>query len=266
MDLDLADRAAIVTGGSRGIGKATARALSEEGARVAILARGPEALQSAAKEIEDGTGGIVIPVVCDTGQDSGVRQAVAAVVEVFGGVDILINCAGQPGRLAPPPRLADITDEVFWSDTNVKVMGYLRCIREVTPYMVQKGGGRIVNVSGLGTRQSGSTVRSMRNAAVTAMTKNLADELGPQGIAITTVHPGTVRTEATPQAIANRAAREGTSVDVVERQLGSNYSLGRLPDAREVAWVIAFLASPRAVAVNGDVVVTSGGAVSWIHY
>ena len=117
-------------------------------------------------------------------------------------IDILVNNAARPSGQAPPPKLADITDELFWDDMNVKVLGYLRCAQAVAPLMAAQGWGRIINISGLGARSTGSTLGSMRNVAVAALTKNLADELGPKGINVTVVHPGLTRTEATPGVVA----------------------------------------------------------------
>ena len=163
-------------------------------------------------------------------------------------------------------KLADVTDDVFWPDVNVKVMGYLRCIREVAPHMAARGGGRIVNVSGLAARSTGSTVGSIRNVAVAAMTKNLADELGPQGITAVVVHPALTRTEKTPGVISAQASRLGVTEAEVEQRMGRANVLGRLVDAAEVAGVVAFLASPRAVAINGDAVAVGGGTPGSIHY
>jgi NAD(P)-dependent dehydrogenase (short-subunit alcohol dehydrogenase family) len=255
-----------VTGGSRGIGKAVARELAREGVKVAIVARGREALEASAEELERETEATVVPLVCDTGSDDAVRAMVAEAAARLGGVDILVNCAAQPGGQAPPPRLAEIGDDVFWPDVNVKVMGYLRCIREVVPHMVERGAGRIVNVSGLATRNTGSTVGSMRNVAVAAMTKNLAEELGPQGISVIVVHPALTRTEKTPDVIRRRAEAQGLSEEEVERRMAQVNVLGRLIDASEVAYVVAFLCSPKAVAINGDAVVAGGGAPGSIHY
>lgn len=266
MDLGLDGRVAVVTGGSRGIGKAIARMLAAEGSSVAIVARDPGRLTTAAGELSAVTQAKVAGFACDTGSTLAVNRMVDEVASRLGGIDILVNCAGRAGRLAPQPRLADITEDDAWADINVKVMGYLRCIRAVVPFMAERGGGRIVNISGLASRQTGATVRSMRNAAVTAMTKNLADELAPQGIAVCVVHPGFVRTEATAEAVAARAAREYSTPEQVERQLGSGTNLGRIVTADEVASVVAFLASPRAVAVNGDGVPAGGGARGWIYY
>ena len=266
MDLELTGKRAIVTGGSRGIGKAVARGLAREGARVAIVARHAEALTATAAELALETGAEIIPLACDTAVDGDVAAMVANVIRQFGGVDILVNGAGQTSGGAPSPKLGEITDEVFWSDLNVKVMGYLRCIREVAPHMARHGGGRIVNIGGLAARYTGSAIRSMRNVAVASMTKNLADELGPVGISVCVVHPGAVRTEGTMAALGRRAARENVSLEEMERRSSQPYALGRMVDSAEVAAVIVFLASPRAIAINGDAVVTSGGALGWIYY
>src|SRR5580658_1923655 len=193
MDLQLSGRRALVTGGSRGIGLAVARALVAEGVDVAIAARDPERLAAAAGELR-GAGRTIVPVEIDTGDDASVRAAVAAAAAGLGGIDILVNNAAQPGGQAPPPALSGITDAAFYDDVNVKVMGYLRCAREVAPLMIERGWGRIINVSGLAARQTGSIIGSIRNVAVAALTKNLADELGGHGINVTVVHPGLTRT------------------------------------------------------------------------
>jgi NAD(P)-dependent dehydrogenase (short-subunit alcohol dehydrogenase family) len=266
MDLGLSGKVAIVTGGSRGIGKAIARVLAAEGTDLVIAARDQATLAASAEELSAQAGTKILPVRCDTGSSDDVARLASETVAYFGGVDILVNCAGQPGRLAPPPPLAEISEADVWADFNVKVMGYLRCIRAVTPHMAERGGGRIVNVIGMAARQAGATARSMRNAAITAMTKSLADELGPQGIAVCAVHPGFVRTEATPGALAARAAREHTTVEDVESRMASGNAIGRIVESGEVASVVTFLASPRAIAINGDVVATSGGARGWIYY
>src|SRR5579884_2457100 len=115
--------------------------------------------------------------------------------------------------------------------------------------MVRQGWGRIVCISGLAARQSGSTIGSIRNAAVVALAKNLADELGPHGINVTVVHPGATRTEKTPGVLAAQAVQLGISVEEAERRLGQNNSIRRIVDAQEVAYVVAFLASPKSVAI-----------------
>jgi NAD(P)-dependent dehydrogenase (short-subunit alcohol dehydrogenase family) len=200
VDLQLTGRRALVTGGSRGIGKAVAAVLLAEGAEVAIAARDPGRLDEAAAGLGAGAGRAVPALQVDTGDDASVRHLVAAAQDRLGGVDILVNCAARPAGQAPPLTLPEITGDAFWSDVNVKVMGYLRCAQAVAPGMVAAGWGRIVSVSGLAALSTGSVIGSIRNAAVSAMTKNLADELGPSGVNVNAVHPGLTRTEATPGA------------------------------------------------------------------
>jgi len=266
MDLELRGKTAIVTGGSRGIGKAIARELAREGADLALVARGREALEVAAAELAQESGRRVLPLVADTGDDAAVRDMVKQAADGLGHLGILVNCAAQPGGQATPPRLAEIADDHFWAHMNVKVMGYLRCAREVAPHMIRQGWGRIINVSGLGARRTGDTVGSMRNVAVVALTKNLADELGPSGINVTVVHPGTTRTEKTPGVLARQAQALGISEQDAERRLAEGNLLRRLITAQEIAYVVAFLASPKAVAINGDVIAAGGGAPRSIHY
>ncbi len=265
MDLELNGKTAIVTGGSRGIGKAIARELAREGVDVAIVARTEATLKATADELGKESGRRILPVAADTGSDESVKAMVARVANAFGHIDILVNCAAQPAGQAPPPKLAEITDDNFWADVNVKVMGYIRCAREVAPHMQRQGWGRIISIGGLAARQAGTPITSIRNAAVVAMTKSLADALGEYGINATVVHPSTTRTEATPGVVEARATAQDISLEEAEKQLSSSL-IGRMVDAREIAYVVAFLASPKAVAINGDVIPTGGGVKGPIYY
>ena len=266
MDLQLEGKRAIVTGGSRGIGRAIALELAREGMDVAIAARDRAALETAAGELAQATGRTIIPIAADTGRDDDVRLMVETAVAELGGVEVLVNAAAKPGGQGPVPKLADITDDLFFDDMNVKVMGYLRCARQVAPHMQAAGWGRIINISGLAARSSGSTIGSMRNVAVAALTKNLADELGAFGINVTVVHPGLTRTEKTPGVIAARAAATGQSPEDIEAALARSNVLGHLVTAEEVAHVVVFLASPKSVAINGDAIAAGGGVGRGIYY
>jgi len=266
VDLELSGKAAVVTGGSRGIGKAVARELACEGVDVAIVARGREALEETARELAQETGQRVLAVPADTGSDESVRAMVGEAAGTLGRIDILVNCAARPAGDWLSIGLADLTYELLQNEVNVKVMGYLRCAREVAPYMREQGWGRIVNISGGAARRVGSIVGSIRNVSVVAMTRNLAAELGPHGINVTVVHPGLTRTERLPGLIADQAGRDGISPAEVERRMAQATFVGRVIDATEVAYVVAFLASPKSVAINGDVIAAGGGVGTAIHY
>jgi len=261
VDLRLAGARAVVTGGSQGIGLAVARGLVMEGARVAVVARDEERLRAAAA----GLGPEVLAVPADTTDDAAVRAMVEEVVDAWGGVDVLVNAAAQPAG-GSVPALEDITDAEVDADFDTKVLGYLRCARAVAPHMTAQGYGRIVNISGLNARRTGSIAGSIRNVAVAALTANLADELGPSGVGVTVVHPGMVETERTPRLVASRAAATGRTEDEVRADLAAGSSLRRLVTAEEVADVVVFLCSPRAVAVTGDAVGAGGGNRGAIHY
>lgn len=266
MDLQLNGKRALVTGGSKGIGKAIARQLAIEGADVVIAARGLEDLEAAAKELSVETGGKVLPIPVDTRKDDSVKALVAGTVEALGGLDILVNSAALPAGITPALKLPEITDQAFWDDVDVKVMGYLRCAREAAPHMIESGWGRIISISGLAARSSVSIIGSIRNVSVAALTKNLADELGPHGINVTVVHPGATRTWRTAPLLGKLAADSGSTVAEMENRITAGTCIGRIVEASEVADVVAFLASPRSVSITGDAIATAGGVKGPIHY
>jgi len=266
MDLQLTGKIGVVTGGTRGIGKAIARSLAGEGMNVAIIGRDLEAAKATASEIANETGRTVRAYSADTGKDDAVRAAVAAIQKDFGRIDVLVNSAAQPSGQAKPPSLNEITDDLFWSDVNVKVMGYLRMAREIAPLMKQQGWGRIINISGLGARQTGVTIGSIRNVGVAALTKNLADELGPSGINVTCVHPGLTRTEKTPGVIEWRAGVQKKTKEEIEKAMNDLNTIRRLVTAEEIGHIVAFLASPKSIAINGDAIAAGGGAPGSIYY
>jgi NAD(P)-dependent dehydrogenase (short-subunit alcohol dehydrogenase family) len=265
VDLELRDKVAIVTGGSRGLGKAIARELAREGAAVAIVARGQAALEATAAELRAETEARLLPVVADTTRAESVRAMVDRVVGAFGTVHILVNGASEVGsRVAFP--LPDVRDDVFEAELNVKVLGYLRCIQQVAPHLIRNGWGRIINLSGLAARQTNSIIGSTRNSMVVAMAKNVADELGPHGVGVTVVHPGGTLTEQYLAQVEQQAAARGISREqAIQERFGGNL-LRRPMTPADVAYVVAFLASPKSAAITGDVIAVAGGAPGVIHY
>lgn len=258
MELDLSGRVALVTGGSRGIGKAIARELASEGAQVVICARGLDALEDASKEIATQTGSQVIPLVADTANGESVDHMVNQVASKFGRLDILVNNAAVPGGLVLG-FIDDSSEVALLEDVNTKVVGYFRCAKAVSPLMRKNGWGRIVNIGGLSARQSG-TISGLRNAAVVHLTKTLSDQLAPSGITVNLVHPGSTRTERTESDHLALSKRRGISVAQVTSEISDNIPIGRMIEAREIGYVVSFLASPKAAAVTGEVISAGGGA------
>ncbi|TWH17872.1 NADP-dependent 3-hydroxy acid dehydrogenase YdfG [Rhodococcus rhodochrous J45] len=248
-----------------GIGYAIARALATEGADVVIAARTAADLDIAAKTLSEETGRRIVPVPTDTGDQASVDALVARAVAELGGVDILVNSAATPWSANKPTDFAATTDDVVRNEVEIKVLGCLRTARAVAPYLIAQGWGRIINISGLGARSANSIAQTVRNVSVAAVTKNLADELGPHGINVTVVHPGRTRTERLAARLAEESAETGTPVAELEQQIAKN-SVNRLIDASEVADVVAFLASPRSIGITGDAIAVGGGVPGAVYY
>lgn len=265
MDLQLTGRRALVTGGGRGIGKAVARALAAEGVRVVIAARDEAVLVRTAAELSAG-GAEVHFLTVDTREDASVDALVAEAARRLGGLDIVVNAAARPGSSAAVPGIANASSEVLLEELNTKVAGYLRVARAAAPHLIANGWGRIVNISGLASRRVTTVAGSVRNVAVSALTKVLADELGPRGINVTVVHPGATRTERTAAMVAEHAAANNLSIEAAEQALYGGSLIGRIVEAEEVADIVVFLASPRSVAINGDAIAAGGGSPGAIHY
>ncbi|MFF2392635.1 SDR family NAD(P)-dependent oxidoreductase [Nocardia sp. NPDC058114] len=265
MDLGLDGKRAIVTGASKGIGLAIARGLAAEGVDVVLAARSAQPLRAAADEIARQSGRRVIAVPTDTGDDEQVKELVARTVAELGGVDILVNSAATPWSAGAGGDLQATTDEIVRREVEIKVLGYLRTARAVAPHLVEQGWGRIINISGLGARQANSIGQTIRNVSVSALTKNLADELGPHGVNVTVVHPGLTRTERLTERLTRQVEQDGGDVAELESELAKN-SIRRIIDAGEVADVVTFLASPRSIAITGDAIAAGGGVPGPVFY
>ena len=267
MDLELENKIAIVTGASRGIGKAIARELAVCGSDVVVCARNAEDLELTAREVSEETGRQVVPITADTTSTPQVESMVAQAAQRFGKIDILVNNAAAPGGIARGP-LETISDDDVLDDLNTKVVGYLRCARAVAPHMIQNGWGRIINIGGLSARNSsGSNVSAgVRNSGLVNLTKYLAQELGPSGITVNLIHPGATRTERSGPAYEEQARREGITVEQVEARVAANNATKRIVDASELAYVVAFFASPRSIAISGEAIAAGGGAGTAVHH
>jgi NAD(P)-dependent dehydrogenase (short-subunit alcohol dehydrogenase family) len=263
MDLELAGKVAIVTGGSRGVGKAIALELAREGVDVVICGRSRDTLEAAATEVTRQTGRRIVPVPTDTTNRESVEQMVKETVATLGKVDILVNNAATPGGLVQG-SLAEANEESLLEDINTKVVGYFRCARAVAPHMQSQGWGRIVNIGGLSGRRSGN-ISGLRNAAIVHLTKTLSDQLGPSGITVNLVHPGTTRTERSAPMYAERARQQGVTVEEIERRIAQENAIRRIVDAKEIGYVVAFLASTKSTAITGEIIAAGGGTMRAVY-
>ena len=244
MDLKLAGRVAIVTGGSKGVGRAIARELAQEGVDIAICARDRHSLEATAEALAKETRRRVVPIVADTTNTDSVTRMVDAALAALGRLDILVNNAATPGGVVRG-HLSEADESALLEDINTKVVGYLRCAKAALPHLQRRGWGRIINIGGLSGRRSGN-ISGLRNAAIVHLTKTLADQLGPHGITVNLVHPGATRTERTDEETARRA---------------STNAIRRIVDAHEIGQVVAFLASPKAASITGVAIDASGGSI-----
>lgn len=262
MDLQLSGKRAIVTGGSAGIGKAIVAALVAEGADVAVTSRSAERAKAAIADIAGP--GRMIPIEVEMRDADAIDAMVQDVNGQFGGVDILVNNAAiVSGNEAED--FARVTDELVMTSFEEKFLGTLRACRAVVPFMREQGFGRIVNIAGHKARESGAIAAGARNSAVVHLTRSLAVELGRDGITVNAVLPFTTVTETLESRMASVAARKGITTEEHLAAIAARTSLGRLVTAREVGEFVAFLASPRSVAMTGEAVALTGGVDRTIH-
>ncbi len=265
MDLQLQGKRALVTGGSRGIGKATARVLAQEGCDVAICARSEGPLQDAAAALAQETGRKVVGIVCDTLEPQSIKQFVARAATELGGVDILVNNAARMG--GTPGTVETVADEDILRDFEEKVVGYLRCAREAIPHMKRAGWGRIINMSGGAGRSPGQGVSAgIRNIGSVNLTKSMANALGPAGINVNAVYPGGTVTEMTFERNQERAQREGMTVEALMSQQAEATLIRHLITAEDLANVVAFLCSPLSIGITGEAIAVNGGSSADAHY
>jgi NAD(P)-dependent dehydrogenase (short-subunit alcohol dehydrogenase family) len=266
MDLQLLGKKAIVTGGSRGMGKAIARQLAREGCDVAIGARTEGPLRAAANEIAQETSRRIVPLVVDTLNAESIKAFVQNASEALGGIHILANCAARVGGTIPD-TMDSITDEQIVKDFEEKFLGYYRCAREAAPYMKQAGWGRIINLSGGAGRTPGTGISTpARNIASVALTKSLANTLGPLGIHVNAIYPGTTITEAVLERYEKQARGQGQTLESYIEELRQRSAIRHLVTAEDVAQVVAFLCSPLSVSINGEAISVAGGVNADMHY
>ena len=251
MDLGIKDKVAVVTGGSRGIGKAIAHQLVEEGAKVVICARGKEALDETAASLNT-AGGEVLGVALDITQPEAPEELFRRTVEAFGGVDIVVGNAG--GNRRKP--VVETTDQDWDDIMQLNLYSNIRCSRQAIPLMKKRGGGAMVFISSIFGREAGGAGLSIYNttkSALISMAKIMAIELGKDNIRVNTVAPGSIRF---PGGSWDRRCKEDP--EGMQKFIDANMPLGRFGKDTEVADVVTFLASQRASLVTGACITVDG--------
>ncbi len=252
MDLGLTGKVAIVTGGSRGLGLAAAKALIAEGAHVAVCARGEEQLQKSAKAIAAGAaaGARVATVVADVSTEAGIQRVVDAAVAEFGRLDVVVNNVG----LAKGADLESTTDAEWQEALDQTLFPAIRMSRAAVPHLRKQGGGAIVIVSSIFGREAGGRMTyNAVKAAEISLTKSVAQQLAKDQIRVVSIAPGSIMFEGGSWWKRQQADPHGIA-QFIKQEL----PFGRFGTPDEVGAAIAFLASPRASWISGTTVVVDG--------
>lgn len=264
MDFELKGKTAFVTGGSRGIGKASALALAEQGVDVAICGRTRETLDETVAEVA-ALGVRAWGFEADVSRLEDIQRFVAdATAAAGGGADILVNNAVT----SIPAPFDEQTDEDWQYHINVKLMAYIRCAREVLPHMREKRWGRIVNIGGMTARIAAPlrVTNGIVNAGVANFTKQLSGQVAPQNITVNCVHPGFTLTERMLRNFERRARDAGVSVDDITTQTVATIPMGRMIQSRDLANSVLYFCSPLADIVTGQAIAVDGGSGESINY
>jgi NAD(P)-dependent dehydrogenase (short-subunit alcohol dehydrogenase family) len=257
MELELAGKVAIVTGGSKGIGRAAALGFVNEGASVVVCARGREALDETVAAAGASGRERIAAIAADLTDPVAIRSVIERAISEFGRIDILINNAGS----ARPGDFLKISDADWKLDFELKFFGYVRMAREAMARMAEKKTGVVINVIGTGglVPSAGYMVGGAANAALNHFTKALAGEGAKHGVRVVGINPGPILTERL-QLFLQQRGREAGSAHSTEDIMRRMTPLGRPGKAEEVADLILFLASERAAFIHGANITIDGGA------
>jgi 3-oxoacyl-[acyl-carrier protein] reductase len=252
MDLHLTDKIAVITGSSRGLGFASARALVEEGARVCLSARGADRLREAAAELEGVAGrpGRVLAVEADVTTDAGIAQVIDRAVAAFGGLDILVNNVGKAGGT----DIVSTPDDVWKDAIDQTLFPAIRASRLAVPHMRQRGGGAIIMIASIWGRESGGRMTyNAVKAAEISLAKAMAQQLARDHIRVNSVAPGSIMFPG-----GSWHKRQQDDPAFIEEMLRRELPFGRFGRAEEVGDVVAFLASDRASWISGACITVDG--------
>jgi len=259
MDLGLNNKTALVCAASQGLGFATAREIAAEGASLVICSRNESSINAAAEKIRAETGAEVLAVAADVSVAADIEKLVAASLEKFGKIDILVTNSGGP----PAGAFESISRDAWDDAARILLTSVLDLTRLVLPGMKERGWGRILNVTSIASKQPVDNLmlsNSLR-AAVTGFAKTLANEVAAHGITVNNILPGYTRTERLNELIDFLAEKESLSADEIRGRWEAEIPMRRLGDPKEFAALAAFLVSEQASYITGSSIAVDGG---WI--
>lgn len=262
MELNLSGKVAMISGASKGLGKAIAYAFADEGVKLSICARNEKQLAEIAADIRAIKDVEVIYTVADMKNEADIQQFVKNTIEKYERIDILINNAGS----APPGDFLEMKDEIWEDAWRLKFLGYMKLSREVFLHMKKQQNGRIINIIGTGGRQpmKDYMVGGHINAGLLNFTKLLANEGAPYNILTAGINPGPIKTDRWVGMIAKKASLAGQDPESFEKDLLADIPLKRLALPEEVADLVTFLSSERASYITGTTITIDGGMTTGI--
>ena len=258
MDFQIKNKTAIVCASSQGLGKAAALELASEGVNLVISSRNEETLLSVKKEIETSTNAKIVSVVADLNKPKDIDNLYAKANSELGPIDILINNAGGP----PPSNFDSLNDEDWLKAFNLTMMSSIRLSKLVLPDMKERNWGRIINISSVSVKTPvpGLFLSNSLRMGVLGWSKALSDEVAPKGVTVNSVCPGSTRTARITNIFQSQSEAMGKTIEEIESHAASNIPMLRIGEPKELAALIAFLASERASYMTGLAIQVDGGS------
>jgi len=263
MDFGLRNKVAVVAAASQGLGKASALALAQEGARLVICSRQEQNIRKTAEEIRSKTGATVVPVVADVSKEADIGKFVQTAVSEFGTVHVLVNNAGGP----PTGHIRKVSDEEWAKGVQLTLMSVIRFIRAVLPHMEKQHWGRIISIVSIAAKQpiNELLISSTLRPGILGLTKVLSNQYAKDNITVNTICPGLILTKRQEELSVSRAAEKNMTMDEYLSESAKTIPAGRLGRPEEIGNVVAFLASEQASYINGVNLLVDGGAARGIH-